>query len=328
MSRPVSAQLLSNQDEALEPVSIRVDGPQGCPSGEEFWQSLQRRAPGIRLTRPGEPGRVFLVRFQRVDSGAATGRLRVLDVEGIALEREVNGSTCVEVAEALALIAAVGARGLLANDTYSEEGTVRQRPAPERPRAPAPPVVAPVNTDRAAEWNLLVRAEGSVRTQIVPAFLYGAGAGFELARDGSSVWQPAIGALVEATLTATASTDNVVPNTEMTGQLTMVHVFASPLRLRAGPIAVRPYASIDIGRLALEGRGGGLTREGQMRRFWFAAALVARADIRLGANWVAGAKVGAEVHPLLFQFEFTPRDVFQVGRVGLVAGLSASFRFE
>ena len=164
--------------------------------------------------------------------------------------------------------------------------------------------------------------------QIVPVSLYGVGVGFELARDGSSVWQPAVGALVEATLTATASTSDAVPNTEMTGQLTMLHLFASPLRLRAGPVVVRPYGSLDIGRLSLHGRGSGLTREGQTSMFWFAAALLAQADVRLSADWAVGAKVGAEVHPLLFQFQFTPRDVYQVGDIGLVAGLSTSFRFD
>jgi hypothetical protein len=329
LSREASSQQLSNESEALEAVSIRVDGPPGCPTGQEFWLSLQHRAPGIRLTRPGEPGRVFLVRFQRVDSGAATGRIRILDVDGSALEREVNGGTCFEVAEALALIAAVGARGPLPNEAQLEEGPVGERSRRERP---APQAVGPaathVDANRASEWSVLIRAQGSVRTQIVPASLYGAGAGFELARDGASLWQPAVGALVEATLTGTASTAHVAANTEMTGQLTMVHVFASPLRLRAGPIDVRPYGSLDIGRLALRGQGSGLERPGETRMFWLAAALFAQVDLRLSPHWALGAKLGAEVHPLLFQFQFTPRDVYQVGDVGLAAGVSASFRFD
>jgi hypothetical protein len=330
LSRQASAQQVSNEGEALEAVSIRVDGPPGCPTGQEFWLSLQRRAPGIRLTRPGEPGRVFLVRFQRVDSGAATGRIRILDVDGSALEREVNGGTCVEVAEALALIAAVGARGPLPDDAEPEEGPGRERFRRERPppSAAGPAATRVVDADRAPEWSVLIRAQGSVRTQIVPTALYGAGAGFELARDGASLWQPAVGALVEATFTGTASTADVAANTEMTGQLTMVHVFASPLRLRAGPVDVRPYGSLDIGRLALRGQGGGLESPGRTQMFWFAAALFAQADLRLSPNWAVGAKLGAEVHPLLFEYQFTPRDVYQVGDVGLAAGVSASFRFD
>jgi hypothetical protein len=324
--RSASAQL-SNPNDALEAVSIRVDGPQGCPSGEDFWQSLQRRAPGIRLTRPGEPGRVFVVRFQRADDGMVTGHIRILDVEGSALEREISGGTCGEVAEALALIAAVGARGPLPDDTDHATRPARERPA--RPR-PSPPVavvpVAPVNAD--PQWRVLLRADASVRARIVPVFLYAAGAGFELAREGSSFWQPAVGAVVEATLTATASTEDVVPNTQMTAQLIMVHLFASPLRWRAGPFELGPYGALDIGQLTVQGQGSGLAREGQTRMFWLAAALIAQADVRLGPHWAVGAKIGAEVHPLLYQYEFTPRDVYQVGDIGFVSGLAVSFRFE
>jgi len=326
-ARTASAQVASH-DATLEAVAVRVDGFPGCPSSEEFWRRLSRRAPGIRLTRPGEPGRVFVVRFQATENGHTTGRLRVLDIEGSALEREVSGATCVEVADALALVAAVAARSDATIDTPSDA-----EPAPERsPRSPRPPAtetaVAPVSEERAPAWSLLVRGQTSLRTQVLPASLYGAGAGFEFARDGSSSWQPAIGAMLEATLTGTASTDHIAPNTEMAAQLTMVRVVASPLRLRAGVVDLRPYVSLDVGRLALEGRGSGLTRDAQNRMFWIAAALLAQADVRLGAGWIVGASVGAEVHPFLYQFKYTDRDVYQVGDIGLIAGLSVAYRFE
>lgn len=321
------AQPMASHDASLESVAIRVEGFPGCPSSEEFWRRLQQRAPGIRLTRAGEPGRVFVVRFQEVEKGHAIGRLRILDVEGNALEREVTGVTCVEVADALALVAAVAARSDVPVDSQptTEDAQEAPRPTPRRP--PSEQGVTPANDDR-TNWDLLVRAQASLRGQILPVSLYGAGAGFELARDGSSPWQPAVGAIVEATLTATASTDHIVPNTEMSAQLTMVHLFASPLRLRAGAIDLRPYVSLDIGRLALEGRGSGLTRDTQNRMLWIAAALLAQADVRLSAEWRVAGSVGAEVHPFLYQFKYTDRDVYQVGDIGLVAGLSISYRFE
>jgi hypothetical protein len=167
-----------------------------------------------------------------------------------------------------------------------------------------------------------------MHTQIVPAPLYGLGAGVEFVHEGASPWQLAVGALVEATLTATASTADVAPNTEMSGRLALVHIFASPLRLRAGPFDVRPYGSLDIGRLTLQGHGSGLQSAEQTAVVWVAVALVAEADLRLGAHWALGAKLGAEVHPVTYQYEFTPREVYQVDTLGLIAGLAASFRFE
>jgi hypothetical protein len=328
ISGSARGQPMASRDASLESVAIRVDGFAGCPSSEEFWRRLQQRAPGIRLTRAGEPGRVFVVRFQEAERGHAIGRLRILDVEGNALEREVTGVTCVEVADALALVAAVAARSDVPVDKQPTTDAAEEALRPTSRPPPSEQAVMPANDDRTANWDLLVRAQASLRGQILPVSLYGAGAGFELARDGTSFWQPAVGAIVEATLTGTASTNHIVPNTEMSAQLTMVHLFASPLRLRAGAIDLRPYVSLDIGRLALEGRGSGLTRDTQNRMFWIAAALLAQADVRLGAGWRVAGSVGAEAHPFLYQFRYTDRDVYQVADIGLVAGLSISYRFE
>jgi hypothetical protein len=328
ISASARAEPIESRDPSLEAVALRVEGFPGCPSSEDFWRRLQQRAPGIRLTRAGEPGRVFVVRFQEQEKGRAMGRLRILDVEGNALEREVTGVTCVEVADALALVGAVAARFDVSSDVQPAMGAAQEPPR----RTARPPTseqaATPVNDDRAPHWNVLVRGQFSVRAQILPALLYGAGGGFEVSRDGSSSWQPTLGAAVEATLTATANTDHVVPETEMTAQLAVVHLFASPLRLRAGAVELRPYLSFDIGRLALEGRGNGLARDTQNRKLWIAVALLAQASVQLGGGWALGARAGAEARPFLYQFTYTDRDVYQVGDVGLVVGASVSYRFE
>jgi hypothetical protein len=188
-----------------------------------------------------------------------------------------------------------------------------------------------VKDEPPSSWSLLVRGQTSVRTQIVPVALYGAGAGFELAHDGFSSWQLAVGATVESTLMATAGTNAVASNTEMAelaGQLSLGHFFASPLRLRTGPVEVRPYASLDVGRLVVQGRGSGLLRETENPTLWMAAALSIQTDVRLARRWSAGASVGAEVHPFLYQFQYTDRDVYQVGGVGLIASVLLTYRFD
>lgn len=317
-----SAQPSTKQDASLEAVTVRVDGFAGCPSGEDFWRRLQPRLPGVRPSRPGETARLFAVRFREEDGGQVKGRLRIDDVEGRALEREVSGATCVEVADALALIAAVAARSDLADDTSAAIAADASLPLP------APDAAPPLVRDDRDTWNVLVRGQLSTRTRIVPGSLYGAGAGFELMREGASSFQPALGATLEATLTSTASTDHVVPNTEMSGQLVIVHLFASPWRLRAGAALLRPCVSLDVGRLALEGKGGGLAGDVQEGKFWLAFALAAEADVRLGRGFRAGASAGAEVHPFLYQFQYTGRDVYQVGSVGFVASTRLAYRFE
>jgi hypothetical protein len=322
-ARATWAQPAERDDPALEAVAIRVSGFPGCPSGEEFWRRLQYRASSIRPTRAGEPGRLFIVHFEEPEPGRTVGRLRILDLEGNALEREISGTTCGEVAEALTLVAAVATHGASPADP-----PLQADPPSDIPRQAEEAAAPSIDGNGTSQWSLLLRARTSIRTHIVPAALYGAGAGFELAHDGASTWQPAIGALVEATLSATTSTASVAANTEMGGQLAILHLYASPIRYRSGAIEVRPLASLDVGELSIEGRGRGLRREGQVRMFWMAAALSMQADVGLGRGWSLGGSLGMALHPFLYRLVYSDRDVHEVRDFGLIAGLSGAYRFE
>src|SRR5690349_6866648 len=213
-TRAAAADSTENADGSTEAIAIQVDGFAGCPSGAEFWRRIAQRAPGVRLTRAGEAGRIFAVRFEQMDSRDVIGRLRIVDIEGGTLEREVNGATRAEVADALSIIAAVAAR----RDAHITSPT-KPIPAQETPPAVQPPpserAEARARERGASSWGILVRGEISVRTQVLPAPLYGGGLGFEVVRDGDSPWQPSIGLTFDATLGATANTDHVISNTEM-----------------------------------------------------------------------------------------------------------------
>jgi hypothetical protein len=306
-------------------VAIRVEGAQAeCPSSMEFFRRLQQRAPGVRLTRSGEPGWVFAVRFARADGGVFNGQLRVHDLAGGVLVREVGGARCAEVADALALVGAIALRPEILDNGEGARAT-----APERPPVPAsaPLPLAPVATEASA-WGLFVRGFGSTRTDVFPVPLYGIGMGVEVAREGTTVWRPSFGFASAATFRATANTDNIVANTALTGQLFFGQFSASPLALRTGVLELRPYVAFELGMLAASGSGTGFTVERQSNELWLAIALLAQANVELGSHWRVGAHVGADIHPIRYNFQITPLDVYLSGIVGLSVGLSICFRLN
>jgi hypothetical protein len=304
-------------------VAIRVEGAQAeCPSSTEFFRRLQQRAPGVRLTRSGEPGWVFAVRFARADGGVFSGQLRVHDLAGGVLVREVSGASCAEVADALALVGAITLRPEILTTGDGARSAV-----PERPPV-APSASAPVAMVEASPWSFFLRSFGLMRTNVLPVPLYGIGMGVELAREGTTVWRPSFGFASAATFRATANTDAVVANTELTGQLFFGQFNASPLALRTGPLELRPYVAFELGVLAASGTGTGLTVERQSNELWVAVALLAHANLELGSQWRVGAHVGADIHPIRYNFQIAQVDVYRSDIVGLSAGVSICFRID
>jgi len=167
-----------------------------------------------------------------------------------------------------------------------------------------------------------------MRTNVLPVPLYGIGMGVEVAREGTTVWRPSFGFASAATFRATANTDNIVANTELTGQLFFGQFIASPLALRTGVLEVRPYAAFELGVLSASGSGTGFIVERQSNELWVAIALLAQANLELGSHWKVGAHVGADIHPIRYNFQITPFDVYLSGIVGLSVGASICFRIN
>ena len=325
-TRPASAgadAATAAKEDDEQAVAIRLEGDwQGCPTPTDFFARLAQRAPGIRLTRPGEPGWVFVARMARAERGSVHGVLRVHDLDGGVLERDVSGASCIEVAEALALIGAVTIRPGIAVD-YDAVRRAFVQPSPAAQEFAAPPSAAALNP-----WSFSLRGVGSVRSNVLPVPLYAVGLGAELAREGTGIWRPAIGLAAAATLRATADTDSALTRTELTGQLFFGQVSVSPLALRMGPLELRPYGTLELGVLTATGQGTGLSVPRQSRELWVAAALLAQGDVFLGENWRCGAYAGAALHPIRYLFHMTPVDVYQTRLVGFAAGASISFRMN
>jgi hypothetical protein len=89
------------------PVAVRVDvqGSDPCSSG--FLEELEARDPNVRAARPNELAPLLTVRIGKTSRAALHGRLVIVDSDGTATRREVDGDTCESVLGALALMSAI-----------------------------------------------------------------------------------------------------------------------------------------------------------------------------------------------------------------------------
>lgn len=113
-----------------EPIRASVLPGSVCASARELEAAVIARTPRARIAEPGEPARTFHVSTRR-EGLAIVGRLAVEDSSGRGSPRVLTASSCRELVDALALVAA------LAVDPRAKEA------APVAPAAPAAPSSGP-----------------------------------------------------------------------------------------------------------------------------------------------------------------------------------------
>jgi hypothetical protein len=237
---------------------IAVELESGCITAGEFVEKVRSRASNVREARAGEPARRV-----RVTVGGAervVGRLVTAGEDGALVVREVEGATCQEVIDALALVLAVTLDPLTdATPTVASPPPADPpRPAlvvvPEARRPPSRPRPVPPRR-RAAEvrWHQLVGAEGTVSAGLVATPLAGLGARYALSREerGGSSLLLTVGAF--ATFAADA------PANHPTGgavryRLQGLDASLCPLGARVhARVRLYPCGAVTVGRLQAEG---------------------------------------------------------------------------
>ncbi|MBI5538258.1 MAG: hypothetical protein HY898_36385 [Deltaproteobacteria bacterium] len=139
-------------DEPIEPIRVAVSAPQPCSDAVRFTSQIQARTNRSRIAGENERARLFSA-FLTLEAPGSRGTLVITDTDGKSLVREIAGSSCEEVASALALIAA------LAIDPNAPMGplivppSTAAAPLPVLPTAsvaPAPVAPAPEATVRSS----------------------------------------------------------------------------------------------------------------------------------------------------------------------------------
>jgi hypothetical protein len=102
----LSLALTASGETAVEPVRIEYTASPGCLGEREVTREILSRTRRARPARPGEAARLFrLSALPRGDRIA--GRLEIVAVDGTSTVREVTAKTCLEVLDALTLVARI-----------------------------------------------------------------------------------------------------------------------------------------------------------------------------------------------------------------------------
>jgi hypothetical protein len=163
--------------EEEEPIRIDFTAPAECPSEAAFVAQLKARTPRVRIVGEGEAERrIFRVELKSRDQ-TFQGRLEIRS-NGRVSSRELNGDTCDEVENALALVTALAidphatTSAVVVPPVVAYQEASPTPPPPDEPTSPPSPPpdvpVAPPNP-RVAEWQIAVGAGGGVRSGLLPS---------------------------------------------------------------------------------------------------------------------------------------------------------------
>lgn len=122
------------------PLRVEFEAPPGCSSQDAFYSGVRTRTNRVRLAQEGERARDLRVRLTR-SKGRVHGELSSANERGRAT-RVVDGVSCDEVVDALALTAA------LALDPNARFTPAKEDPRAPSSRAPSPSPTAPSPTTR------------------------------------------------------------------------------------------------------------------------------------------------------------------------------------
>jgi len=127
---------LSSPALAQAPVRLVYEAPPECPAQPAFVAAVEARGGDFDRAGSGRPHRVLVVAITRDDRGFA-GAFQARDDGTASDRREVHGQSCAEVADALAVVAAIALRSDAAPEAAPVD-PIGPPPAPPPAAKPAP----------------------------------------------------------------------------------------------------------------------------------------------------------------------------------------------
>jgi hypothetical protein len=337
---------------AVEPIVVEYTAPQPpCPSAASFVAQIEQRTTRARLAAPGENARRFFVRLEQRTQGFGGGLVLASD----GSSREVIGTSCDEVASALALIVA------LAIDPQASTAPVPTPVPLPGPPSSAPPVVPfapigpptprwtdpwpaqpPPRVDRgpgpwpplaqplpavpqdagSRNWTGALGAGGGALSGFAPGASLLIGIHGELRLERPGLLAPAF--RLGARFAPSNQEDTAIGTA--TFRLFAGEVSACPIRLEADRFRLFPCAGLELGGLVVEASS---ERGPQTSvRPWMAAGLAARGQLALVEPLRLEAQLGAAVPFVQDEFVFEPDETVHAtpplsgsGLVGVVVDI-------
>jgi hypothetical protein len=296
---------------AIEDVHIEYRAPSACPTERWVLGRILGRTDRFRRVEGGLPGRIFSIDITQSGS-SYSGTLEITETvpEPRSTARRIEATTCEDVADGLALIAALTIDPK-ARVEAPPEGPPQAVPPPSKERPPAPNPATPPRPPRSKSPSVpyLRLGAGFVGVSgVAPALLYG-GEGFvEVGRANEKRWfSPALFLAFRY-----ARHDSIV-FAEGTAQFRLSTFAAGlcPLRAPIPTVGLSLCATGEVGWLDAEGSQA--PNPQHSRRAWAALGSLLRASVsahRIGVE----ASIGAEAPLRRDRFLFDS----QVGGVELV----------
>lgn len=276
--------LTARADDAPEPIRLHYAAPASCPGQASFESRLQARTTKSRPADGEEPARAFSVALREAGS-RWTGVLSIRDREDRLAERQVEGASCEELADALALIVAlaIDPQALSAPPptpppaepppTPAASSAV-VAPAPPPPPAPRPrdPVVPARPPPASTPWHAGLGVQGAATWGPSAAALLTLPLFIDVRRGDAGILRP------EVRLSASRGGDSLTSSARFTWTVARLEA-CTAIWEHAARVRLVPCALIEGG--TLRGEGSDVAQPTSATRAWIAAGATARVQTRV-----------------------------------------------
>ena len=232
---------------AQAPATLEYSADAGCPDRAAFLERVRARTDRLRLAEGDGPTAVYRVRVGG-GPGLAGGSLEVADASGAASVRAVEGATCTDVVEALALSLA------LTIDPNASGPLPRTLPAPGAPSGAA----AYATATPKSRWAVHGAASLGVDVEegVTPRWMVGPAATVEASGERPTPpagLQPIVRVQVGAVRASSTTSIPGVGSAQFTW--TVGRLALCPVHLTLGRVEAAPCARFDAGVLDAVGAG-------------------------------------------------------------------------
>lgn len=311
------------------PVNVWYRGSASCPDGAAFIQLVAQRTARARLAEVGDRIDFVLTIGSKGDS--STGRLERQTAQGTIAIRELTGSDCNQIADALALT--------LALTVEPDQGGAKSEPTPpaatQPPESPAvhavsesalerqPPARPNVSIDAGVKRDSERRKSSELRASAVlvglllggvaPTELPAAGVFGQAALLGNGPWKPSVRA---GLLLASASADGLRTSL-LAGRAELC-----PIGLMTGELVAQPCVDVEVGRLSAEHARA----RNDARDLWVNPGLLARLGYRPFRPVQFELSAGVSLPVTRYSVELSgdsPEQLYRTARLGSQVGMGA-----
>lgn len=300
------------------PYDLQYEGPPSCPSAAAFRDDALSHVHDTS----GAAGARVAVRIDGEASGFH-GELSATDTEGHVGHRSIDGTTCEDVAHALAFLAglAIELGGRLAEPEppAKAEPPSTAAPPPTRIALPAPPPLPVPPPPRHAAFSIL--ALGELRTGLAPVPRPAGEIAFGVEDSRERVLAPSLRVAIVGAQSELDASDGSATLRYLAGRAE-----GCPLRWGTRRIELRPCVAVEVGYVWAESHAAKNPRNaGQV---WPSGEASLRLNLRISGGLFLEPDVAVGVPFLHPRYFFEPDQVlYQVPSITFRAALGLGYRF-